>query len=94
MSPQKAPRAVARVVTIALIFAWLTLELRHMFQGEIIVAWRGASDAEWYSYSALWLVFGLILPLFNANLLGIVRFWAGLEIPQTIGRVIARVFGM
>ena len=51
----------ARVVTIALVFAWLTLETRHLFQGETLTAFKGVSQTEWYAYSAVWLAFGLLL---------------------------------
>ena len=35
---------------------WLTLEIRHAFQGEFLNGGH-TGDAEWYAYSAAWLVF-------------------------------------
>ncbi len=41
-------------------FALVTLELRQAFQGSILHG-GATSDAEWYAYSAAWLVFGTLL---------------------------------
>ena len=48
------------VATLLLAFAYISLENRALFHGSIL---RGGvtSDAEWYTYSAIWLVFGAIL---------------------------------
>jgi uncharacterized membrane protein len=50
----------AAVGALALGFLYLSLETRHWFQGEIL---NGAapSTAEWYAYSAVWLVYGAAL---------------------------------
>jgi uncharacterized membrane protein len=45
---------------LVLAFVWVTLETKHAFQGERIVAWH-RSDAEYYAYSVVWLVFAFIL---------------------------------
>jgi len=53
-------RLSARILAAGLTFVWLTLEVRHAFQGEYIsLSFFGSnfSDAEWYTYSAAWLVF-------------------------------------
>ncbi len=46
-------------VGLALMLLWLSLETRHWFQGEVLSIWRGASHAEMYTLSAVWLVFAL-----------------------------------
>lgn len=50
----------AAIGALALGFLYLSLETRHWFQGEIL---SGAepSTAEWYAYSAVWLVYGAAL---------------------------------
>ncbi len=40
-------------------FAWVSLTIRWFYQGDYIGAWKGASPAETYTYSALWLVLGV-----------------------------------
>ena len=44
-----------------LAFAYATLSLRRLFQGEYIGAWREFGQVETYAYSALWLVLGVAL---------------------------------
>ncbi len=51
----------ARVLAMALLFGYITLQVRRAFQGPIIGFSRYTSDGEWYAYSAVWLVFGIIL---------------------------------
>jgi uncharacterized membrane protein len=52
--------AVAAVTAVALALAYLTLEVRTLFHGEML--WGGGrSDAEQYTYSAVWLAFGVVL---------------------------------
>jgi uncharacterized membrane protein len=48
----------AAVLALTLIFAYATLEVRHIFQGEHL-AWRSATAAEVWAYSAAWLLLGL-----------------------------------
>lgn len=50
----------AGVLAIALVFGYVTLEVRHIFQGAQITIWRSTSAAEVWSYSAAWLALGLI----------------------------------
>jgi len=45
---------VARIAAVGLAFLWLTLEIRHVFQGEVLT-WGECGEAEWYAYSAAWL---------------------------------------
>jgi uncharacterized membrane protein len=52
--------AGAAVVAVALALAYLTLEVRTLFHGDILT--RGpTTDAEGYTYSAVWLAFGVVL---------------------------------
>ena len=54
--------AVAAVVAVVLALAYLTLEVRTLFHGPVLT--RGpTTDAEQYTYSAVWLAFGVVLLL-------------------------------
>ena len=44
-----------------LAFAYATLSLRRLFQGEFIGSWREFGQVETYAYSALWLALGVAL---------------------------------
>ena len=52
----------AAIAAIALALAYLTLEVRTLFHGPVLDA-RYVSDAEDYTYSAVWLAFGVALLL-------------------------------
>lgn len=52
---------MARIVAILLTFGYLTLETRRLFQGPYLGLLRHTSGAEFYAYSAVWLVFGVFL---------------------------------
>ncbi|MEC9367908.1 MAG: DUF2339 domain-containing protein, partial [Pseudomonadota bacterium] len=45
---------------LLLFFAWLSLENRVLFQGEYLSQGE-TGDAEWYTYSAIWLLYGAAL---------------------------------
>ena len=47
-------------VALALAFAYLTLEVSRLFHGPVLTSGE-ISDAEQYSYSAMWLAFGVVL---------------------------------
>jgi len=49
----------AGVLAVALTFAYVTLEVRHAFQGEVIASWRQTGDPEGWAYSAAWLALGV-----------------------------------
>ncbi|HUJ25997.1 MAG TPA: DUF2339 domain-containing protein, partial [Myxococcales bacterium] len=53
---------IAGAAALALGFLYLSLEVRHIFHGQFLL-YGSASDAEWYAYSAVWLVYGLGLLL-------------------------------
>jgi uncharacterized membrane protein len=60
----KRPRwyvAMLALLGALLAFAYASLSLRRLFQGEYIGAWRDFGQTEMYSYSALWLVLGVAL---------------------------------
>jgi len=54
-------RYVAAVTAIGLAVAYLSLEVRTLYHGEVLTGATG--DAEQYTYSAVWLTFGVILLL-------------------------------
>jgi len=56
-------RAVATVTAVVLALAYLTLEVRVLFRGPVLGPFGPVSDAEQYSYSAVWLAFGVVLLL-------------------------------
>lgn len=51
---------IAGAMALATSFVWLSLEVRHAFQGERL-AYGSPSDAEWYAYSLAWLVYAGVL---------------------------------
>lgn len=51
---------VASILTVALTFAWLSLQVRAVFHRPFLDSGT-TTDAEFYTYSALWLVFGIAL---------------------------------
>jgi uncharacterized membrane protein len=53
-------RAVAAVTAVTLALLYLTLEVARFYQGPVIQL-SAVSDAEQYTYSAVWLVFGVAL---------------------------------
>lgn len=58
----KRPRwysAMLALTAALLLFAYATLSLRRLFQGENIGLWAGLGQVETYAYSALWLAMGV-----------------------------------
>jgi uncharacterized membrane protein len=53
-------RVTAAVTAVALALVYLSLEVCHIYQGPVL-AYGNTSDAEQYTYSAVWLAFGIIL---------------------------------
>jgi uncharacterized membrane protein len=51
----------AGVLALALLFGYVTLEVRHIYQGEVIRWLQPTGDAEQWTYSVAWLLLGLIL---------------------------------
>jgi uncharacterized membrane protein len=52
--------ATAAVTAVALALLYLTLEVRRLYHGEVLTA-GSTGDAEQYTYSAVWLAFGVTL---------------------------------
>ena len=50
----------AGILAVTLIFSYVTLEVRHAFQGERMVHWLDTSDAESWAYSVAWLLLGIV----------------------------------
>jgi uncharacterized membrane protein len=69
-SPQRPLLSgIARVLAAAFAFAWVTLEIRHLFHAEVQL-FGHSGEAEWYAYSVAWLAFagiGLALGLVRRN---------------------------
>lgn len=60
--------AMLGLLASLLAFAYLTLSVRRWYQGEFIGIWRDTTQLETYSYSALWLVFGVTLLVIGVRL--------------------------
>src|SRR5262249_35142569 len=54
-------RQATTIAAIAWLFAYVSLETRRVFQGNDLSFLRHTSEAEWYAYSAVWLVLGVAL---------------------------------
>ena len=54
-------RHVAAATAVILSLFYLTLEVRRLFHGSMIGAMTPITDAEQYTYSAIWLAFGVVL---------------------------------
>ncbi len=81
-------RWVARIAAAGLALLWLTLEIRHAFRGEVLT-WGETSEAEWYAYSAAWLLFagaGLAAGLIRRN------DWLRRASLAGVGLVVGKVF--
>ncbi len=81
-------RTIARILAAGFAFIWVTLEIRHVFQGKVEL-FASSSDAEWYAYSVAWLAFAgaaLALGLLQRNQ------WLRRVGLIGLGLVIAKVF--
>lgn len=58
--PQEYVRA-ATALGFCLFFAYITLEIRRLFQGPFVGVSRPLGSSELYTYSAVWLVIGILL---------------------------------
>jgi uncharacterized membrane protein len=63
----RPPWYVTMTATLALLllFGYVTLEVRHAFQGERLSIWRGAGAPEVWSYSVAWLALGLAFLMYG-----------------------------
>lgn len=56
------PYVVGLAVLAALLgFSWVTLSVRHLWQGTSIADWQGFLEGETYTYSVVWLLTGVLL---------------------------------
>ena len=46
-------------LALALLFTFVSLEVRHAYHGESLVYWHATNQAEFWSYSAAWLLLGI-----------------------------------
>ncbi len=61
-APGEKLAGAARCLGLLLALVWLTLEIRHLFQGPVLTG--ATTEAEWLAYSVGWLAFaGLLLAL-------------------------------
>jgi uncharacterized membrane protein len=60
-----AYRYVAASAAVALALLYLTLEVRRIYHGSTIAAFAATGDAEQYTYSVVWLAYGVALLLFG-----------------------------
>jgi uncharacterized membrane protein len=56
----KADSAIAAIAAVALALGYLTLQVTRFYHGPVLTAGT-TSDAEQYTYSAVWLAFGVAL---------------------------------
>ena len=64
----------AAALALALVFGYVTLEVRHAFQGETLSIAQGASAPEVWSYSVAWLALGVAFLLYG--------LWRGVTEPR------------
>ncbi len=79
---------IARVLAAIYAFAWITLEIQHVFHGAVEL-FATSTETEWYVYSVAWLTFagaGLAAGLWSRNR------WLRQAGLLGIGLVIAKVF--
>jgi uncharacterized membrane protein len=62
------------MLALALVFGYVTLEVRHAFQGEILTIGRGATAPEVWSYSVAWLALGVAFLIYG--------LWRGVTEPR------------
>ena len=74
---------------LALLFTYISLEVRTLFQGPRLGLVRHTSDAEWYSYSAAWLVFGVLVLSAGTWLKHVMTRYVGLAL---VSLAIVKVF--
>jgi uncharacterized membrane protein len=80
--------ATLALAAAALAVAYFSLSLRRLFVGENIGLWQGMSQLETYSYSALWLVLGVILLVVGVGLRSqVLRIASAALVVLAVGKV-------
>ena len=71
-----------------LMFAYITLAVRRSWQGEYIGSWNGFLQGETYTYSVVWLIFGVLLLILGSHLNAIsLRLASAAIVFVTVGKV-------
>ena len=87
--PERAPfRAAAETAAVALGLVYLTLELMRFYRGPVLSA-AAMSDAEYYTYPILWLVYAIGLAELRRWTQSVVLEWATLAIAGIAALAIA-----
>ena len=82
------PARIAGAAALLFGFVWISLEVRHAFQGSNIGLFRPTSDAEWYADSVAWLALaGLLLALAILRDYAALRFASLGVVMFTVGKV-------
>jgi uncharacterized membrane protein len=80
-------RTVAAITAVILALLYLTLEVSRFYQGSVI-RWSQIGDAEQYTWSAVWLIFGVALLIIGIFLRSQpVRYCSAAVVLFTIGKV-------
>ena len=83
--PERAPaRAAAETAAVAIGLVYLTLELMRFFRGPVLSA-AAMSDAEYYTYPILWLVYAIGLAELGRRTRSVVLEWATLGGARMLG---------
>jgi uncharacterized membrane protein len=56
------------VVGLVLLLAYITLMVRHFWHGAYVEVWSGFQQGETYTYSVVWLMFGIVLLVLGSRL--------------------------
>ncbi len=87
----KRPRWYAIMLALtgaALAFAYVTLSVRRVFKGEFIGFWSGTGDGEFYAYSAVWLLLGVVLLVIGVRANSfVIRAASGILIALSVAKV-------
>jgi uncharacterized membrane protein len=76
------------LTSAGLAFAWVSLTVRRLFQGENLAFWRGLSQLETYAYSAVWLALGVGILVLGVRLSSqVLRVASGLLVALAVAKV-------
>ncbi len=80
---ERQPASVIGAASLAILFLLVTLEVRQFFQGNFLDGGLSAdvtTNAEWYTYSAAWILFGALLLILGITTGGLVLRYASLVV--------------
>jgi uncharacterized membrane protein len=72
--------SIAGAIAVALMFVFVSLEVRHAFQGSLLGIERRTSDGEFWTYSAAWLALAAVLLAYG--------LWRGMVGPRLASAVL------